>query len=417
MNHGTMLRALLPLVLLAGGALAQDDLKDRVEKLETENRELLRRFDALAEHQETLELGELVPELGDGEKGLAPAASKVYRADGLSIGGYGEALYQNYAGNKTDTADFLRAVLYFGYRFDESWLFNSEIEFEHASTGEGGEASVEFAYLEHACGEDTSVRAGLLLVPMGFLNELHEPTTFLGATRPETESRILPTTWRELGAGVVGEAGPWSYRVTAVTGFDGEGFSQAGLRGGRQKGSRAKAEDFALVARADWVDTPGVLAGASVYHGDSGQETAGLGDTATTIVELHGEVRTGGLWARCLVAMASVDDVAELNAANGYGPTESVGEELSGGYVELGYDLMRHLDESSTSSLTPFLRYERIDTQAEVPSGFTAAAANDFDVVTVGLNWKPIDRIVLKLDYQDFEVAEDRVNLSIGCVF
>ena len=393
-------------------------LEERVKALEAENAELARRFDLLAAERDDDDSAGFFAEIGDRARGLGPAASKVYGVDsGVSLGGYGEAIYQNYSGDAGSTADFLRAVLYFGYRFDDNWLFNSEIEFEHASTGKNGEASVEFAYLDYRCSDDVSVRGGLLLVPMGFINELHEPQTYLGATRPEVERRIIPSTWREIGVGVVGDAGPVSYRAYAVGGFDGAGFDDSGLRGGRQKGSEAKAEDIALVARVDWVDTPGVVVGGSVYFGDSGQGTAGLGDTATSIVEVHGEFRSRGVWARGLYAMADVDDVLQLNAASGAGPTASVGEELNGGYLEIGYDVWSLIDPDSESSVSPYVRYEMIDTQAAVPTGFVSNPANDFDILTVGVNFRPIDQVVIKLDFQDFEATEDRVNLSVGYAF
>ena len=424
--------ACVSLVTLPALAAAQTEttpdekVNDRLDRLEKENAELQRKFDMLAAEQQDNLLSSLVPAMGDGQKGLAPAASKVYLVDqGVSIGGYGEAIYQNFAGDKIDQADFLRAILYFGYRFNEAWIFNSEIEFEHASTGAGGEASVEFAYLEYNASTTFGVRAGLLLVPMGFINELHEPQTFLGATRPETETRIIPSTWRENGVGVFGEAGPITYRAYVLNGLDATGFSDKGLRGGRQKGSRAKAEDLAFVARADWTDTPGVLVGGSVYYGNSGQEQAGLGDTTTTIAEAHGELRTGGLWARGLYAFASVDDVAELNAARfaadpNLTAADSVGEELRGGYVELGYDilpLMKGLKSKATSSLSPFVRYEMIETQADVPAGFMMRQRNDFDVLTVGFAYQPIDNVIVKLDFQDYGDGNDRVSLTMGYAF
>ncbi len=417
-----LIRQLCAVALVAPAlapAFAQDSaLEKRVDALEGENAELRRRFDLLAAEREDDGLAGVFTDFGARAPGHGPAASKVFGVDhGVSIGGYGEAIYQNYAGDKISTADFLRAVLYFGYRFDEDWIFNSEIEFEHASTGSNGEASVEFAYLDHRVSDDTSIRGGLLLVPMGFLNELHEPTTYLAATRPEVESRIIPSTWREMGFGVIGDAGPFEYRAFAVTGFDASGYSDAGLRGGRQKGSKSKAEDIAVVGRLDYVDIPGVTVGASAYFGDAGQDGAGLGATQTTIFEVHGEVRSGGLWARGLYTMAEVDDVMELNAASGAGLLESVGEELRGGYVECGYDIWSLVDSESHASVSPFFRFETIDTQAAVPAGFTADAMNDTDILTIGINVMPIDQVVLKLDFQDFEHTEDRVNLSVGYTF
>ncbi len=394
--------------------LAQDDLEQRVQTLERENQELSRRLDLLAESQERFELGDLVRPIGESEWGLGPAASKVYTVEsGLSIGGYGEAVYQSLSGSANDEFDLLRAVLYFGYRFSDRWIFNSEIEFEHA----GEETGVEFAYLDYLASESVGARAGLLLVPMGLLNELHEPTTFLGATRPETERRILPTTWRENGAGIFGEAGGFSYRAYVVNGFDATGFSDAGLRGGRQNGSEALAEDLAVVARVDWADTPGLLVGGSAYQGDAGHERSGLGDTSTTILEAHADWRWRGLRTRGLFARAEVDDVAQLDAALGLGPFDSVGEELEGFYVEAGYDVAGLFSEESEISVTPFVRYEDVDTQAEVPSGFMPDPAQEFDVLTLGVDVKPIDQIVFKIDVQDFDRGPDSFNVALGYAF
>lgn len=407
-------------LLLAGStvharATEDEQLRERVDTLERKNTELERRIEVLADEQERIEFGDLVPTIGESEHGLGPAASKVYGQDqGISIGGYGEALFTDYSGGgKTDVFDFLRSVLYFGYKFDEHWVFNSEIEFEHASTGESGSASVEFAYLDYLHSEAVNARAGLLLLPMGFVNEMHEPSTFLAATRPETERRILPTTWRENGVGVFGDVGPVTYRAYAVNGFDGMGFEAGGLRGGRQKGSKAKAEDFAVVARADWTATPGVLAGVSVYHGDSGQNQAGLGATTTTIADVHAEYQGEGWWVRALAAQATLDDVAELNVATG----ESVGERLEGFYVETGYDVLASLAPESEMALVPFMRWESIDTQVETASGFAASAGHDEEIVTFGIHFRPIDSIVIKIDYQDYDRGLDRLNATIGYAF
>src|SRR5688500_12825240 len=172
--------------------------------------ELERRIDLLAAELETLRTGgaaEATPLTGT--KGFAPAAAKVYGiARGGSIGGYGEALYENFGSDRQDDKpsgrkdqfDFLRQILYVGYKFNDTILFNSEIEFEHASTGKGGEVSVEFAYLDYQLSKSIGLRGGMVLVPMGFLNELHEPPVFHGAKRPDVEQAIVPSTWRENGA-------------------------------------------------------------------------------------------------------------------------------------------------------------------------------------------------------------------------
>ena len=324
-------------------------------------------------------------------------------------------------GGASDELDLLRAILYVGTKIDEHWLINSEFEFEHASTGADGEVSVEFLHLEYLHRPELNFRGGLVLVPMGFVNELHEPTTFLSAARPVTEQRILPSTWRENGLGVFGSSGSLSYRTYVLNGFDATGFSSAGLRGGRQKGSKALAEDLAWVGRLDWEAVAGLTLGASAYLGKSGQNQDASGgavpDTNTSIGELHAEWRGGGFAARALLVRAELDDVSELNSALGLTGTSSIGERLEGGYVELGYDVLTALAPVSNQSLTPFVRFETLDTQAEVPGGFASNPSNDQEIMTMGIQWKPVHQVVVKADYEDRDRGADQWNLLVGYVF
>ncbi|RMF59921.1 MAG: hypothetical protein D6743_15700, partial [Calditrichaeota bacterium] len=171
-------------------------------------RELMRRIDLLTEELEKSKLGEVAEPSYESHLGMGPAASRVYQIakPGVSIAGYGEVVYQNFSDDRddgraagvTDQIDFLRSIVYVGYRFNDWLLFNSEIEFEHAKTGEDaeGEVAVEFGYIEAKLQPWLNVRAGMLLIPVGIINELHEPPTFHGALRPEVARRIIPATWR-----------------------------------------------------------------------------------------------------------------------------------------------------------------------------------------------------------------------------
>lgn len=393
------------------------DLEARVESLEQENQDLKLRIDSLAGEVERVQLGDLIPSVGESEWGMGPAASKVYATEqGLSIGGYGEFLYQSISG-ESDKFDTQRVVTYFGYKFDEQWLFNSEIEVEHGTTSDSsgttdsdGEVAVEFAYLDYLHSQALNFRGGLVLTPIGLVNELHEPTTYLAANRAQTEKRIIPTTWRQNGVGVFGDAGGFAYRAYVVNGLDGERFDASGLRDGRQKGNRAAIDDVAVVARVDYVDTPGLIVGGSAYYGDSGQGKDDIPDLGTTIVEVHTDFRHGPWILRALGAMADVDDAREFNLETG----ENLGDEMLGYYVEAGYDL---LAGHPKQSLTAFARWEDIDTNESVPSGFSADSDQHDKIVTFGLNYKPIEQVVLKLDYEDWDDSGDRLNFLIGYVF
>ena len=296
------------------------------EEIESDLEELRRQIDVLAAEMERLRSSEAVTEITDEEArqlGLGTAAASVYRQEqGVSIAGYGEMLYENFAAqdesgqgvNQGTQLDFLRAVVYFGYRFNEKFLFNSEIEVEHAN-----EIGVEFAYVDYLAHPALTLRGGLLLVPMGLTNEFHEPTSFFSARRPETESRLLPSTWRENGFGVVGTAGRFNYRAYVVNGLDAAGFSSNGLRGGRQKGSKAQFTDPAFVGRLDVTPMPGVLVGGSVYVGDSSQGKFSVDgrefSLRTAIAEVHGQAQVRGFNFRGLYARSVLNNVDLLNRA------------------------------------------------------------------------------------------------------
>jgi hypothetical protein len=364
--------------------------------------------------------------------GLGAAASKVYRTEsGLSFGGYGEFLYQNVAGSNDagsrvsarDNADALRAVIYSGYKFSDRVLLNTEIEFEHGSTGAGGEASVEFAYLDFLMRENLGVRAGLLLVPMGFINEQHEPTAYLGSRRPLVERVVIPATWREMGAGVFGENGPVSWRAYVTTGMNAARFTSGGIRSGRGNGAQSLAEDFALTGRVDWQPIVGTTLGGAFYRGNSGQgalvDNERL-DAQLTMFDIHAESRFRGLQLRGLVTRGTLDDAARVNKLNGLTGASSVGESFGGWYAEAGYDLAT-LRGFGERSITPFVRYEKFNTQRDVPTGFSLNRALDQSITTLGIQWKPVSQTVIKADYQNVDneagTGTNQWNIALGYIF
>ena len=396
--------------------------------------ELRRQLDILATEVELIRSGEPLIEVTDEEaraRGLGPAAASVYRRqEGVSIAGYGEMLYNNFSaedelGNpvrQSTQLDFLRAIIYAGYRFNDRFVFNSEIEFEHASTSLEGSASVEFAYLDFIANDYLTLRGGLLLVPMGLVNELHEPTVFMGALRPETERRIIPSTWRENGVGAVGSVGIFDYRVYLINGLQGSRFGSNGLRGGRQKGSETTATDMAVVARLDVNPTPGVFFGGSIYNGASDQGALFDGselDVGTTIGELHGQAQLRGFDLRGLYAWANLDDVTRLNQSLGLSGSGSIGESLEGGYLQIGYNLLSQF--GADIRVTPYYRYEILDTQKVVPTGFFRNPSRDRTFQTLGLEFKPIHNIVIKSDFvwnrNKSQTGVNQVNVALGYNF
>ena len=373
------------------------------------SQELSRRIDQLAQQVNDLSLGE-TGNKGDLQSmhGLGPAASNVYAIDqGVSIGGYGEMLFTGESG-ANDQLDFYRAITYIGYRFNEDWLFNSEIEWEHVN-----ETAVEFAYLDWIGGTETlNTRVGHLLVPSGFINEMHEPTTFWSANRPEMERQIMPSTWHANGAGIWGDiSDTLSYRVYLMEGLDaphdGTDYDamNSGLRDWRQKGSKAIANSPAVAARMDWDTGTGLMIGASMFSGNSGQDEAVTNreDLATSITDVHAQFDSGPLRIRGLWASGSI------------GRDSGVDEEIGGWYLEAGYDLFA--GSSSSSSLTPFIRTGAYDLDSD-----DTATGSEIDNLTIGVAWQPIDEIIFKVNstansFADGSDDEDILGVSVGYVF
>jgi hypothetical protein len=437
---------------LAAAPLAAAPASD--EKLAADDRisDLERKVELLTDELARTRQDMAVPEEKEGLEsawGLGPGASKIYGiARGLSIGGYAEGGYTAVVADKRKSgdashADFTRVVLYAGYKFTDRILFNTEIEFEHATTeltatnDEGGSVSVEFATLDFLIQDELNARGGLVLMPVGFLNQIHEPPFYYGTHRPDVERLILPSTWREVGGGLFGRiADQLEYKVYAVTSMNATGFEPSGIREGRQQGSEALAEDLAFVGRLDWEPIPEILVGASAFVGNTGQDQAfdtnddgfddvHLPDALLTLWEVHGELRTHGLRVRGLFAMTHLANAGSLTQdllTTGTLPVgEAIAEETLGGYGEVGYEVLQWIAPSSGWTLEPFVRAEYVDTQYDMPAGFTADPKQKFTVYTVGVSAKPIPNVVLKLDYRN-RVARrgalgDEVNLGLGVVF
>ncbi|MDT4291188.1 hypothetical protein RO575_16610 [Methylomonas sp. MO1] len=408
---------------------------------------LERKTNVLTEEVEKLRTELVVPEKVEYKSayGLGPAASKVYQVGkGLSLGGYGEANYQARVDDQggrnaatgtvtnPDNTDFERLVIYAGYKFTDSILFNSEIEFEHSSTGNNGSGStgtvsVEMASLDFFIDPLVNVRAGMVLMPMGFINQIHEPPFFFGNNRPEVERRIIPSTWRENGVGLFGELLPGlTYTTYVVNGMNAKNFGADGIRSGRQSGGQALAEDLAYVGRVDYAPPmlPGVMVGGSAYVGNSGQNQLYNGrqlEVATQLYEAHLQWKYRGLEFRTLGSWGHIGDAALLSVAN----AKSIGEENYGWYSEVGYDILPHFAHDTTQYLAPFVRYERMDTVASASTCANAICRDDLtrdvEIYQVGLNYKPIPNVVIKADYRNFTqksgTSPDDFNLGVGFIF
>jgi hypothetical protein len=409
--------------------LARDDeIADLKKQLATVVDEVEKLRAQVAAPEETQELKP--------QNGYGPAAAKVYSiAKGISIGGYleGHYGYRNLGDARADNeANLDREVLYVGYKFNDWIAWNSEIEFENATTEQNGSVTVEFSTLDFMWKPEINARVGVLLLPMGIVNEVHEPPFYYSTFKPQVETAIIPTTWADYGAGVYGRIGEQlSYRVYLVDGLNAQGFQSGGIREGRQAASEALANDLAFVGRLEWEPYDGLSLGTSYYQGNSGQsQTIDVLGTARampkaplSIFELHSIYRWQGLTVRALYAQSHLGNAGELSALFSAAGNEEpvISSRMLGGYGEVAYDVMPLLAPGSEMSLEPFFRWEYLDTQNNIPSGFIADRQFKQRIYVPGIQFKPIPNVVLKLDYRnvdDFAGKQgDQVDLGFGLVF
>jgi hypothetical protein len=341
-----------------------------------------------------------------------------------SIGGYGDALYQNNINNKTAGLDLERVVIFVGHNFG-SVSFFSELEMEDAkvSSGEdGGEIAFEQAYLKFNIDQNHYFTAGLFLPRIGILNEDHLPDSFNGNERTQVETFIIPSTWRELGIGFYGDAGelPINYSIAVVNGLNSAAFEHgSGIREGRFEGRNASANNLAVTGSLQYylnsfkVQVSGYYGGTvglAPRQADSLHLTSGIFGTPVIIGEGDIQYKAGGLSFRALATIISIPDASDINRAyaNNTPKTEY------GAYAEIGYDLFHNLFVADDKQLIAFVRYEKLDMNAEIPSNGIIDGTLDQQHITTGLNYLPIKNIVIKADIRFVHTGEQNSALILN---
>lgn len=375
-----------------------------------------------------------------------------------TLGGYAEAEYVNpVAGPFAKShADVHRLVLFVAHGFDDKLSFHSELEVEHVLTelskksttvttidkvsangdsvktksgsvltdvSSPGYVAVEQAFVDYRLGTTAGFRTGLLLVPVGIVNETHEPNTYHGVHRPLYANSFIPTTWRDLGIIAYGNPVEGLHLKGGVmAGLSGSNIGGAsGLRSGRQKGGKSNAENLSLVARAEYTLPFAKLGLGSWFGGTSGGDTAiGDGNFDGSVLVVAGDVRAEyqGLFVRAEGGVIELPDAKKLQAVHKKNP----GERMVGGYVEVAYDVLPLLLPETEQALLPFVRYEKIDTHFEVPSNVVGNPANSQTQIVTGLTWKPHSQVSFKADYTWLRNETgiggvDLLKLGVGCSF
>jgi hypothetical protein len=340
---------------------------------------------------------------------------------------YGEINYNRPTRHSEDAqADLRRFVLGFQHRFDAKTKVVTELEVEHSvsSADDPGEVALEQAYVERQLTPTWGLRAGLFLIPIGLLNESHEPTAYYGVERNFVETAIIPTTWREGGLQVIGAYdNGLTLQAGLSTGFDltkWDASSTEGLESPlgsiHQELAQAKARDLSVFGALNWRGVPGLLVGGGVFTGGAthGQAAA---SARVTLWDAHARWTPGRWDLAALYSRGSISNTAALNAPL-VGQATLIPKSFDGWYTQAAYKLWSRGD----ISVSPFVRWERFNTArsyADLGPGLTPAGLPTEQVVTLGANVQVSQGVVLKADVQRFRENKDadRVNLGVGWSF
>jgi len=344
-----------------------------------------------------------------------------------TISGYME-MHLNKEQDLPAEADLHRFVLMVGHTFSDRLKFWSEFEVEHAfveGAEPSGEVAVEQAYIDLMIHRRFNLRTGMVLVPVGIINERHEPATFHGVERPFVDSVIVPATWRDVGVGAFGDLGHgFSYRAYLLPGLDATGFTaEEGIKDGRQQGGHAVASDPAITGRLEFRQY-GLTAGASFWRGGSGFPLVRLDIEPPTVMvsAIDGRYRRGRHELRGQWSLVNIDAAGDLNRAlqahSGISP--NIASRLLGAYGELA---SRVSPDSWLHEVVAFARYEKFDTQNRMPDGFLPIGHLQRSALVVGATYFPDPDVAFKFDFirernkSSVVSAPWRINLGVGWWF
>ncbi len=352
----------------------------------------------------------------------------------FTIGAYGQIDYNQEIDAQTNyngKLDVHRLVLLFGYKFNSKTSFFTELEMEHVK-----EVYVEQAFLKHKINDWLNFRAGLMLIPMGFINEYHEPPLFNGVERPNVDKYVIPTTWREIGLGFSGRFMEYSIRyqlyvTNGFLGYDGNALfdGKSGLRGGRQKGAKSVFSSPNITGRIAYYAIPGLKLGISGYFGNS-QSTAYNGiDKNDNILQQVADSTVVGIsmfgidaqYNKIGFGLKGQFNISQQNNTLAYNQFtgSNLGSQIMGYYLELSYNIFQAL--ASEHQLIPFVRYENYNTHASVEEGIIADETFGRQEYIFGLGWKMHSGAILKADYQILNEGSNSTrnffNMGVGVMF
>ena len=331
------------------------------------------------------------------------------------LGGYGEMTYRDPNYGDVPRLNIPRIVTFIEHDFNAQWEFKSELELEDVKLerGSGGEFEYEQAFLDYHANPHIGIRTGLQLIPIGIINQTHEPTTYFSVERPQFDQSVIATEWEEIGAQLYGNIVPGlEYQAMVSEGLKAEGLSMETIDGAKQSGSAgditsdaiagSNATHPAIAGSLDYYPVAGLRLGASGYFQPKAFDSLPTGGNGSFLMVMgdlrfeHGPLRISGEGGWFWVGS---------DGALYYGtPTKA-----AGGWLEIGYNVMSFFP-SITSELIPFVLGESYSVTGYTTPEFFLAGVPSIEIqhrsLTAGVAFKPLRNIIFKADYRMTNITD-----------
>ena len=390
----------------------------------------------------------------DGVTGATQVKEKTNDFSRLHIGGYGEAVMtrnfysqsfnrykkpENYANDKSHGRfDLPHVCLNIGYDFGNGWTMGSEIEFEHGGNGtaveieaeeageyeaeveKGGEVNIEQFWINKAFANGKfNIKAGEIIVPVGYSNAYHEPNQFFTVYRPEGEATIMPNTWHQVGLSLWGRLKDWRYEAQFLSGLNSESFTAENFvhYGATSPYEFKVANNYAGALRVDNYSVKGLRVGLSGYYGYTFRNTLRTPGNkyddvtgALGIVALDFTLNRWNWIVRGNIDYAHFSDADEISAYNQANWTHhkyqdgnphhysNIGSNAVAYAVEAGYNVFSQLPKLKDEKLFVFGRFEHYNTMASGTYASMYKYTKKYRYA-FGLNYQPVKQITIKGEY------------------
>jgi hypothetical protein len=340
------------------------------------------------------------------------------------VGGYVDVMYNNLSRQNLDNPSRhsfgqQRLVPFIYADITDRIKFATEIEIERGGsnapqTGDGS-LQIEFAQLDYLVNEAINTRAGLLLMPVGKFNLLHDSPLNDLVDRPMVSRIVIPSTWFEAGAGIYGSLYPSSrskldYEVYAVNGMSqtAGGITDLGVRGARGSVSRDRDDSKNVVGRVAFSPILGVEIGGSGYHGQYKPSAGAVGAGRISIFALDWTLQRGPFE---IIGESAWSRISNNNAIPGIAGSVIGPAGMQGYYIQGNYHFMPEFLKkwapshfTNASTFTAVVRWEQVDTDTDDRTRTAVANAvgnrRELERLTLGLNYRPIPDTVFKFDWQ-----------------